>query len=232
MKALRTDPLNVDLDLLAGQWVVEEANGSENADSEVYLYSAGLKSKIRGPFKEPIEFKNYLTGYFWSDLAENTNFTAAGGNFLFPGSTTNLATGYEVLESYHEIKLKVDPLPETKLYLDFATNLAENALDAFGANNDKHWTLGAKLGNAKKKGTWELAYEYIWLEANSVPSVFTDGDFGGTDRRGSIFRAAYAFTDYLQLNFAMFFTNNILAGHPARGDFERDLFQTDLVWKF
>lgn len=229
VKGLRSEPLNMDLDFLAGQWIVEEASGSSNADSELYLFSAGLNSKVKGVLKKPIEFKNYLTGYYYSDLAENTNFAASGGNFLFPGSTTMLASGYKVLETYNEMKLNIDPLPESRLYFDFAYNLSENAPDGFGADEAKHWTLGAKLGKAKKKGTWEIGYEYVLLEANSVPSVFTDSDFGGTDRRGSIFRAAYAFTDYLQMNFAMFFTNNITS---SRGDFERDLIQTDLVWKF
>ena len=232
-KAISTDHLNTDVTFLASQFVVEEGSGSENDDAELFAWQVGLDSKITGVTDDPVSVKNTLTWYDWSDLAEPGNFGGvAGGNFTAAGTGgTRLATAFNVLQLYNEIGFKVDPVPATKLWFEWLTNTAENADDSLGGGQDNAWGIGIKLGKAKDPKTWEVGYGYYWLEANSTPGVFTDSDFGGTDRRGSVLSAKYAFTKYLQLVAAAFWTNRITA-ETLTADEARNLYQLDLIWKF
>lgn len=232
MDLLKSDNLDASFSALAGQLVLEEGSGSQDDDAELWAYQFGLQSKIRGVTKKAIEMKNFFSWYNFDDFNLPGNFAGTGGNFTGPGNqSTRLTTGFDVMEFYNEIAVTVNPLPKTKFFFDWAKNVSENSLDGFGAGQDKAWAAGAKMGSAKKKGQWEVGYTYAWIEANAVPGVFSDSDFGGADRRGSVIKGAYALTDNLQLGAAAFFTNRILTGHPSRPDNERDLFQVDLVWK-
>ncbi len=236
LELLKNDAMTLNSTALFGQLVLEEGGGFDHDDAEVYAYQFGLQPEINNVFgNQPLKTAHYFSFYNFNDFNLPGNFGSASGNFTGTGNqSTRLATGFNVIDIYNEIGLPAfGVVPASKIYFDFVKNLAEDANDAQGGGQDKAWMIGAGLGKAKKKGTWELKYEYVWIEANAVPGVFTDSDFGGTtDRRGSVVKAAYALTDHLTLGFAAFFTNRILTGNPARADEDRRLFQTDLVWKF
>jgi hypothetical protein len=56
---------------------------------------------------------------------------------------------------------------------------------------------GVRLGSAKKKASWQVAYQYEELEANATLGEMTDSDFGGggTDVKGSVISGQYMITD-------------------------------------
>ena len=83
------------------------------------------------------------------------------------------------------------------LYADFVQNQDADDLDT-------GYIIGAKLGKAKNRGSWQVQYQYQDLEADATFGLFTDSDFmgGGTDGKGHKLGAAYA----LQKNWSLGFT--------------------------
>lgn len=229
---LNHESLDAGLTLLAGQLVVAEGGGTDHKDAELWAYQGGFDFKFKELGKNPVRTKHRVSLFHYRDLANAGNFGAAGGNFVTAGGA--LAAGnFSVLEFYHELAFQIPGLPQSRFYFDWAKNMAENApAKALGGGQDNAWLIGTGIGKAKTKGTWELNYEYLWLEANAVPSLFTDSTFGGTNRRGSIISTAYALTDYLLFTAAVYFTNGITTGNPVVPDIERDLYQIDLTWRF
>ncbi|MCB9799713.1 MAG: putative porin [Candidatus Omnitrophica bacterium] len=233
LKLLKTEGVDVDLSFLAGQMVLEEGSGSDHDDAELFAYQGGFETTMYVPgMSNPVEMKNLASFYDYMDFNLPGNFAATNGNFTGTGNqSTRLASAFAVFEIYNELSFQAGPLPKSTIFFDWAKNVAENANDAQGGGYNTSWGLGYKLGKAKKKGTWQLSYEYYNIEANAVPGVFADSDFGHADRRGSVFKGAYALTDNLQLGAAAFFTRPISSEHDLTVDTKRSLFQVDLVWK-
>ncbi len=233
LNLFHTDQLTAKADLIAGQWILEEGAAlASHDDAELYFWSGNLKTEVKGILEEPIETRHHLTFYNYRDFASRAgNFGAAGNNPVRDDGS--LAAGdFDMWDVYTEVKLKpFGKLLPLTLFYDFVKNVGDTVCcDLLEPDRDKAWALGMTLGKAKQKGSWELSYTYALIEANAVPSVFTDGDFGGTDQRGSVIRAGYALTDNLKLQGSAFFTNNVSNPAPTE-DAERRLFQLDLVWK-
>lgn len=229
LNLLSSEDLDLEGQATFGQFVLESNTTTDNADSELYAAQFVVNSEIKSLGDKPVKTKHAISYYHYDDYTKAGNFTA--GNNATCG-TALCAGDFKILDLYNEIGVTV---PGTKLpfkiYQNFFKNLDESAVTkATGAGQDKAWMLGAKLGSAKKKGQWELKYEYAWIEANSTAGAFTDSDFGGTDRRGSVVKGKYALTDNLSLAMAYFATNRITTGTFA--DTENDLWQMDLAWKF
>jgi len=231
---IKNDSFESNLNLIGGQFILEEGGGKGNDDAEMVSFTVAFDNKIKLGDAKPIKTKHALTYYDYQDFTLPGNFAATGGNFTgtLPVPGTYLAAGdFNILEYYNEIGFQIGDLPSMKTYFDFAHNTNEGAQVGRGKDENIAWNIGLKIGKAKKKGDWQLGYEYIHVGANSVPGVFVDSDFGGADRRGSVFKGAYQLTDDLQLGAAAFFTNRITAA-ALTADEERRLFQVDLVWKF
>ncbi|MDP3921197.1 MAG: putative porin [Candidatus Omnitrophota bacterium] len=232
----KSDDLSTDFSILFGQLVLEEGSGSNHDDAELFAIQGGFTSQIDAGMEKPIGMKNFMSWYDYKDFGLPGNFAATGGNpvGVLPTPPTILAAqDFDIVEFYNEISFTPPGgiLPKSKLFFDWAwnTNGAEYAASADGQNDA--WGLGLKIGSAKKKGQWEAGYEYYNIEANSVPGVFVDSDFGGADRRGSIVKAAYALTDYLTLGVAAFMTDRVSAD-AFTADEERRLYQVDLAYKW
>jgi len=124
-----------------------------------------------------------------------------------------------------------------------------------GADNYA-WCTGFVIGKAGKRGTWEIAYCYKWLGANSIWEEVVDDDFGaywagttggnfgindapgyftGTNVRGHMTKLAYSPTDFLTLSLKWYLTS--LINEPTVGlgvDRESQVsrFQLDALFKF
>ncbi|HTL48423.1 MAG TPA: putative porin [Verrucomicrobiae bacterium] len=235
VKGFETENWKTDFVATAGQMVLEEGSGTFHDDAELWAVQGGLKHEIsvRG-LAQPVEVKNLMSYYNYSDFTRVGNFQAAAGNPACAGGTTLCAGDFDVLETYNEAGFLLGPLPKMTLFFDWAANLNEMAASFDGAAQaagmDDAWGTGLKLGGIKKKGSWEAAYEYYNIEPNSVPGIFSESDFGGADRRGSVVRLSYALTNNLVFNSAAFFTNRVTGG-GINPDNEREVFQADLVWK-
>ncbi len=106
------------------------------------------------------------------------------------------AYDYELITLGADASFNIGDLP-LGLYLDYVQN--QDADD-----NDQGYIIGAKLGSARKQGSWQLQYQYQELEADATFALVTDSDFmgGGTDGKGHKIGAAYA----LQSNWTLGFT--------------------------
>jgi Putative porin len=72
------------------------------------------------------------------------------------------------------------------------------------------YMAGIRLGTAKKKGSWQMAYQYQELEADATLGEMTDSDFGGggTDVKGNVVTGQYMITDNWYAGSTYFFDQN------------------------
>ena len=124
-------------------------------------------------------------------------------------------------------------------------------------SNNKAYRVGATIGKAGRKHTWEINYRYQWLEADAWFDALVDDDngafyatghpqlvgtgkangwFGGTNVRGHLAQATYSFTDYLNFTFTYYLNNLIIGNPPTPGVSDQSAkaghFMADLMWKF
>lgn len=212
-----------------GQFILQESAAS--VDAELYGVQSGVRWAPPGSGKESgVQLTHALGFYDFSDYAGDSNFTISGtslarGNTTL-GSTDLAARDFNILQIYNDIKFKVGNIP-VKLFGDYFTNLADQTPDPDNRNDG--YQYGIKLGDAKKKGTWEASYYYGYIEANAAVGAFAESDFGTghANKRGSMVRLGYRLTDFLKLSFGGSFANNITGA-----DDETRRFQSDLEWIF
>jgi hypothetical protein len=96
---------------------------------------------------------------------------------------------YELLTAGAEFSLNVVELP-LSLFAQYIQNEDVDDLDT-------GYLAGVRLGQARKRGSWQVRYEYRDLEADATFGLWTDSDFagGGTDGKGHTLSGAYAITD-------------------------------------
>jgi Putative porin len=77
-------------------------------------------------------------------------------------------------------------------------------------NLDTGYMVGVRLGTAKIKGQWQVAYQYEALDANATLGEMTDSDFGGggTDVKGNVVSGQYMLTDNWYVGSTLFFDQN------------------------
>jgi hypothetical protein len=221
--------------VLGGQMVLQEGSTSGN-DAQLFAVQGGFKPKLTlDGWQKPIEAKNLVSYYGFNGITHYGDYTSAGWN---PLSGNDLAAGdFKVIEVYNEVSTEFPSawrVPKLTLYHDWAQNVADNALlKSRGRGQDMAWSLGAKLGELKNKGSWEASYEYYWIEANSTVSNFVDNDLGGTNRQGTVLRCSYAFTDYMNVGTSVFLIDRLLQSDLNWGTNQsRNTYQVDLNYKF
>ena len=96
---------------------------------------------------------------------------------------------------------------------------------------DTAYAFGAKLGSAKKQGSWQAQYTYQDVEADSVIGTFNDSDFGGggTDASGHVLKGKYMIRDQIGLAGSLFL-NEVDRFQGIEHDYTR--VQIDLEFKF
>ena len=164
--------------------------------------------------------RNDLDEYIWGAQVGGkiAGFTLAAGYLDIPtaglpaiydddffGNSSIIVGGEEVYEFNYELitlaadfTFKLGELP-WGFYVDYVQN--EDADD-----NDQGYIVGTKLGKAKKRGSWQIQYQWQTLEADATFALVTDSDFmgGGTDGEGHKISAAYAVLDNTTLGFTYF----------------------------
>ena len=131
---------------------------------------------------------------------------------------------YKLITASLEFGFNVFDMP-LSLYGDYVKN------DEDDVELDTGYIAGIKLGKAKKRGSWQLQYQYQDLEADATFGVITDSDFagGGTDGKGSKFAAKYALTDKWYVG-ATYFDNKRGMDLGNNADYER--LQVDTGFKY
>jgi len=112
-----------------------------------------------------------------------------------------------------------------KLEFDMAKNLENSAPPPY-ADQDLAWMLGAKIGKAKNKNSWELGFNYADIEANALISAWANSDFGYTNRKGTKLSFKYQIYQNLQFAMAWYHTDKIVGSDPW------DKLQLDMNFKF
>jgi hypothetical protein len=146
--------------------------------------------------------------------------------------------------------LSQKPFLGTPVLLTFAGEYDHNFSSAYddlnGSTQTKSpgqldaWSAQLAFGGSKKKGEWQIAYQYKYQEADSTWDALADSDWGlgGTDRSGHVMNATYNVRDWWQLGCKAFITEKISSrpnsGENTRGKNGSDLLrvQADTVFKF
>jgi Putative porin len=174
-------------------------------------------------------------------------------------STGVLLNKYEAFVADASVTYTLDSFP---LYAGaFPIKVAGEGIINAGAahQNSGYWT-GVTFGKSGAKKTWDLTYRYEYLQADAWYDQLVDDDngayyataqypntalhsgtvgyFGGTNVKGHMVKATYAFTDSLTFSATCFI--NDLINPPAQNPSGKkaDLtssaihFYADLMWKF
>ncbi len=169
-------------------------------------------------------------GYSQFDIAGRTPLFGEpddfyGNSFVLDPVTGDLQFKYDYrqFEGFAEYKFKLGG-NSVSLFADYTVNTETD-------ENDSGYLLGAKYGSAKKKGTWDITYFYKKLEADATIGLLTDSDFagGGTDAKGHVFSATYAFHNNWNFK-ATYFINQIDLASGDPKDYDR--LMLDLNFKF
>lgn len=212
-----------------GTWL-EADNSSGEGEEFAWGAQAGIKTEL-GPLKVKAGASYFDIGvegdpclFESDDCFGNTAIPDPGnpGEFLY-------ASDFTLLNGFLEVDFEVFELP-SQIFVDYVTND-----DAVGSE-DTGYAVGARLGKAKKQGSWQASYTYQDLEADALLGLLTDSDFagGGTDSKGSKFGAAYAMTDASKVKLTYFLTERNDSNGVENGfqDFDVDTLQVDFEWKY
>lgn len=135
---------------------------------------------------------------------------------------------YEMIELGADIDMNLFGMP-----FSFYANYVQNQ-DA--GDYDTGWRAGARVGKARARGDWEVAYHYQDLEADAVLGLLSDSDFagGGTDGKGHIVKGAYGINKQWKVGLTWFIDNE--AGEKNLADeggaLSYDRIMLDTVFKF
>lgn len=112
-----------------------------------------------------------------------------GNSFVNVGDEAFYEYNYEVANASLAFGFSAFDLP-LSVYGDYIQNQDADDLDT-------GYMAGIRLGSARKKASWQVAYQYQELEADATLGAMTDADFGGggTDVKGSVITGQYMITD-------------------------------------
>ncbi len=241
-KLIDSEDLKLNAYVTLGQFVLDE-DATTGGDANLFGYQFGFNPVIYTPlFERPVDITQAFSLYDFSNFARKSNFligttSLARGNPNVDGLGTELDAGqFKVIEYYSEVAIYPGGMP-VRFHMDLAGNPAGNpSTDSVTNSHFENLAagFGVKLGGIVKKGDWELGYQYKRIGANSVVGAFNDSDFGDghAGKAGSVIKAAYAITDAITLNGAMFFVDNLNSGTAGIIDQHQNRFQIDLSWKF
>jgi polyhydroxyalkanoate synthesis regulator phasin len=249
-----------------GQFVLDEVSGDSN-DPYLLEFQAGAEAKLgrvkftaAGGYYQTVNLDGMgvasgsqpaaaATPGAQSTSPNRGNATAQPGG---AGTTLFYLDDFQVVYGRAEAALTVSekPLLGTPCVLTLSGEYAHNLAGAYeklsgstqtlSPDQTDGWAVQAAFGGNKKKGEWQVAYQYKYLEADATWDAITDSDFGlgGTDRKGHIVKASYNVRDWWQLGFAAFITEKISA-RPNSGENTRGLrgeellrIQMDSAFKF
>lgn len=241
----------------AGQFVASEISRSADGDGYIFDVQGGGVFRFGDDPKRPVVRARLATGFFWThnlDYNSLINRSPNRGNIVrVSGTTTNYLADFEVVTVRGDVAWEVSrqSFLGTPAVVSVSGEYAKNLANAYenlrGAvtnvapDQTDGWTVQVAFGEAKKKGQWQVAYQYKYLEADAVLDALTDSDWGtgGTDREGHVIKAAYCLQDWWQFGVSALVTEKISNrpdnGHhvsaPRRGE---DLLrlQLDTVFRF
>ncbi|MDA0836223.1 MAG: putative porin [Planctomycetota bacterium] len=221
--------LNFSEDLRAfvnfGQYVLGESSGG--TDSLLWAWQAGVGFSMTDVLGTvlAVGFYNYQNLAAAGDNGLNEQATDAGNS----GAAGALTFEYRIIDIVSKWKLEVAEMP-LGIWFNYAINTASDA-GAVQLTEDTAWGVGAKLGKAKKKGSWDLSLSYKQIEADAVVAAFNDSDFLGTNREGITVGGKYQVLDNMSVGLTVI-SSEVLdtTFNSAENDYTR--WQLDCIVKF
>ncbi len=219
-----------------GQYAVKEFSSDAN-DAGLFDLQGGIEARFGGSdvAKSP-RFRVVASGgYFLTHNLENALYA---GSFDSPnlgnatvnvgGSTNRFLADFQVVYLRGEAgwQMRERPVLGTPALLTLSGEYVKNLTGSYqdlADDQTEGWTAQVAFGSARKKGQWQVAYQYKHLEADAVWDAVTDSDWGngGTDRKGHVIKASYNVQDWWQLGVGAFITEKISnrpnSGHNTRG---------------
>ena len=208
-----------------GFWVSEQYNShpdGENSDANIFGLQAGVKFAAIGG--ETVLAANYYVCGACKDNSPLYNNNANGNTTYRVGTVNMLQYGYDILDLSAQLGTTVFELPLT-FTAGFARNLASDV------EYDTAWELGAYLGRAADRGTWEAGAMYQSVGKDALFGQIVDSDFGDgrTDAEGWVFKGGYAPVKNVSLH-ASYFLNTTNKDVGTELDVSR--LQVDVDYKF
>lgn len=252
----KTDTGYTDLNLLFGQFAVDEDSDLSPGDQGMMAYGVGVTHEWLKDHRADFHF----TYYDWQDYVQ---FAKNGGSVLpnALGGNDRELEDLKIINFYGSVNFLANTpwfgTQNVKIFADVAHNTAaqeyvslnSQVYDADSRNQprndeDMAFSVGSVFGKAKDAGTWEAGYEYYYVEANAVNGAFSESDLGlgGSNNQGHKLSLKYMVHKNIELNLTAWLVEKI---DPTRVDYftsgDLDVFgddnqilrtQADLVYKF
>ena len=226
-----------------GQYAVKELASNAN-DTYVFEFQGGVEATF-----DPVKI-TAAGGYYLTHNLENLKVgdaPAVGNATAVTGSSTNYLADFQVVYGRVEAAWTVDKKsflgtpPVVRLSGEYLANLAA-AYDKVADDPRQTDAFSGQIafGDSKKKGQWQLAYQYKYVQADANWDGISDSEWGvgGTDRKGHAIKASYNFEDWWQVAFNAFITEKISdrpnSGHNTVGVPGQNLLrlEVDSLWRF
>jgi len=218
-------------------------SSADNNDPYIWAGQLGLSGVLMNrPFKVAGAY------YDFQHVKGMTTTTYTGG---WAPTFTNSATGigllqyaFNVIEGTAEfspidvsIPFVDNPMPLT-IMGDYAYNAgkADDTIDPKTPKYNTAWLIGAKIGKASGKGTWEAFYNFREIGRDAVYSWINDSDFhlGGTASMGHKFGLTYAIMPSSTISATCFITRpyKYVLASTANTSNNINIIMLDWVTKF
>jgi len=233
------------------QYSLDEFSKDQN---DIYLFDqlVGLEAKFNDHWKATVAGGFYTTQNLHLNPVPTTSPNGGNATRTDTAGKSFFLDDFNVLYGRGEIVWTIND----KTFLgtpnvvtiagEYSKNHSSSYKSLRGANTSidpdqtTAWTAQIAYGDAKKAGQWKVSYQYKGIEADSVPDMWADDDFGsgGTDRKGHVIEAAYLIKDWWTLRMIAFVTEKISdrpnTGHNNLGinGQESSRFQFDMMFKF
>ena len=249
------------LSVASGYFVADEVGSSSSSDAFMVNSQLTLNSTWSPRFSTMV-----TGGFLWLGNPETlTNPSVPNVNIGNTRKGTNGELAYE-FNPFVVGGTATYTVPSAPFYRGaFPITIgAEYMLNPAAPNNDTingvytstgnySYNAGIMFGKAGKKGTWELAYLWRFLGANSWYEEVAESDFGaylayaqpnsgqgagyrtGTNFKGHIVRVSYSPLDLLVFSFNWYYVrvaNEALVSGPKSWDSYASRFQVDATVKF
>ncbi|MCX7887808.1 MAG: putative porin [Verrucomicrobiae bacterium] len=212
-----------------GQFVLDEISANSR-DPALFDLQGGIELGFGGDLPRRPRLKiTAAGGYMFTHNVNNTGYTPFidspnRGNATGTGISTNTPLAdFNVVYGRLDVAWLVSERPffGTTPLLTLSGEVDKNIKNAYKTlagssqtidpDQTFGWTVQLAFGEARRKGEWQIAYQYKYLPADVTFDSLTDSDWGagGTDRQGHAIRGMYNIRDWWQIGITAFLTSKI-----------------------
>ena len=198
-----------------GFWVTENRRP---ADQGLFMAQAGWKLALPG-----------IEGGYLKMGGSYFDYTNVEGNPVVIAANGNQAAGglylddYNIYEGFGELGMMVGDIL-VRVFGDGVHNVG-------ASDNQSAWLVGAGLGKCKKKGDWEVIYNYRTIDQNAILGTLADADQLQGGVNGQVHKVAVAYQIAKRWKASVTYFNS-KRGKATFGGARLKLYQFDLSFKF